>query len=150
MDVAFLLFYFMAFHLCVYLIFLTHYKVGISLLSRQEKSQCYVCTTSRQRGTHMLTLKKHQREGILVISQKVKNVPDSQILSCVVTGLDLPSLQAVRKWKWFLFWFDVQAFLQKPQFITICIFLLLVHQIDSMAENEKLFSCFALLLHLQF
>lgn len=27
--------------------------------------------------------------------------------------------QAVRKWKLFLFWFDVQAFLQKPQFITI-------------------------------
>lgn len=42
---------------------------------------------SRQRGTHMLTLKKHHREGILVISQKVKNVPDSQILFCVVTGL---------------------------------------------------------------
>lgn len=35
----------------------------------------------------MLTLKKHHREGILVISQKVKNVPDSQILFCVVTGL---------------------------------------------------------------
>lgn len=46
MDMAFLLFFFflMAFDLCLCLILSTHYKVGISLLSRQEKSRCYICT----------------------------------------------------------------------------------------------------------
>lgn len=37
-------FFLMAFDLCLCLILSTHYKVGISLLSRQEKSRCYICT----------------------------------------------------------------------------------------------------------